>query len=94
MTAKSRRDKNGRTMVIKGMITGSLSLPFPATAPFSQITRSYFRVPFTYASSLLESLEQATSNANSYPALFKGVVLQNTKQNIVYMTIFLRLIFL
>ena len=25
---------------------------FPATAHFSQISRSYFRVPFTYASSL------------------------------------------
>ena len=33
---------------------------FPAFALFSQIMRSYFRVPFTYASSLLsESLEQA-----------------------------------
>ena len=33
---------------------------FPATAPFRQIARSYFRAPFTYASSLLfESLEQA-----------------------------------
>ena len=33
---------------------------FPATAPFSQIARSYFRAPFTYASSLLsESLKQA-----------------------------------
>ena len=33
---------------------------FPAFALFSLITRSYFRVPFTYTSSLLpESLEQA-----------------------------------
>ena len=33
---------------------------FPATAPFFKITRSHFRVPFTYASSLLsKSLEQA-----------------------------------
>ena len=33
---------------------------FPAVALFSQIMRSYFRVPFTYASSLLsERLEQA-----------------------------------
>ena len=33
---------------------------FPAFVLFSQIMRSYFRVPFTYASSLLsESLEQA-----------------------------------
>ena len=33
---------------------------FPAFALFSQIMRSYFRVPFTYASSLLsERLEQA-----------------------------------
>ena len=32
----------------------------PATVPFSQITRSYFRVPFTYASSLpSENLQQA-----------------------------------
>ena len=30
-----------------------------ATGPLSKITRSYFRVPFTYASSLLrESLQQ------------------------------------
>ena len=34
---------------------------FPATAPFSQIMCSCFRVPLTYASSLLsESLEHAT----------------------------------
>ena len=37
---------------------------------------------------------EPASNANSYPALFKGVLLQNTGQNIVYMTIFLRAIFL
>ena len=33
--------------------------PFPTTAPFSQITHSYFRLPFIFASFLLsESLEQ------------------------------------
>ena len=37
---------------------GELSL-FPATAPIFQITRSYFCVPFTYASSILsDSLKQ------------------------------------
>ena len=37
----------------------------PATAPFSQIVRSYFRAPFTYALSLLsESLEQANPSTN------------------------------
>ena len=35
------------------------SLPFSTTAPFSQTTHSYFRVPFIFASSLLsENLEQ------------------------------------
>lgn len=39
---------------------------FPSTALFSRITRSYLRVPFTYASSLVsESQEQVTVAAVS-----------------------------
>ena len=50
-----------------GNKTGGKSPLFsPPLPPFSRITSSYFRVPFTYASSLLsESQEQATIAAVS-----------------------------
>ena len=45
---------------------GKSPLFFPSTAPFSRITRSYLRVPFTYASSLVsERQEQVTVAAVS-----------------------------
>ena len=49
----------------EGRLPSSLFILFSAIAPFSQITRSQFPLPFTYASSpLTESLEQARGGSS------------------------------
>ena len=57
--AREHENKTGGKLGEEGRLPSSLSILFSATAPFSQITRSQFPLPFTYASSsLTESLER------------------------------------
>ena len=65
--AREHENKTGGKLGEEGHV---VSLPlspflFSATAPFSQITRSHFRLPFNYASSpLMDSLEQARGGSS------------------------------
>ena len=65
--AREHENKMGGKLGEEGHV---VSLPlspflFSATTPFSQITRSQFRLPFTYASSpLTKSLEQARGGSS------------------------------